>query len=302
MNIEIERTQDGQFVAVADLSQRIVKQEPVFRIPIQEREHVEKRFSAELCGFQAESEQVESMPVLLKHLLGGLINVGRLPNYAFVARRAQRVYPVYTIRDEVMATTPGGPVFRHVELAKVREYLTDYLHDTRILGKDGKSDKLHVRGINRHSLALRRPQFYLKKRNPGEQDFWAPVFENGVEDGFYTYAADQRRDAQKENGLGVLRLRSLVAELLATQNRLSDKFDLRADRLQPAVWRELKLNLRPSEAIQVGAHSLETYTYGNEVIAVEERKSEDRFGLYVGNSAENVRQRAERDFTRRGKV
>jgi hypothetical protein len=35
----------------------------------------------------------------------------------FIARRSHKMYPVYTYGDKVFATTPGDPVFEHVELA-----------------------------------------------------------------------------------------------------------------------------------------------------------------------------------------
>ena len=133
-----------------------------------------KIFDIEMCGFRVEAEKLEELEQKAALLAASLVNMSRLPSYVFIARRAGGVYPVYTIEDEVMATTPGGPVFRHVELAKVREYLTDYLHDIGILGERGLSDKLHVRGIDRHTLSLRRPVLYLKKRAINETDFLGP--------------------------------------------------------------------------------------------------------------------------------
>lgn len=297
MKIAIEREAADQYVAVADLAEAGILSDRLLRIPIQQEK---SGFSAELCGFRAESPAVDSMPPIIEGLIDDLVNYSRLPNYAFVARRSRRVYPVYTIDNEVMATTPGGPVFRHVELAKVRQYLTDYLHDTQILGKDGKSDKLHVRGINATTLGLRRPHFYLKKIVQDEQDFWAPVFENGAGNGFYTYAADKRRDTHKANGLGVLRMRTLVAELLVTQNRLRDRLDLRADRLLPSVWQSLEAVLEKAGQITVAGRELPVYSDGYEVFAMEQRATEERYGLYVGQSTDDLRERVARDFARRG--
>ena len=83
-----------------------------------------------------------------------LINLSRLPTYVFIAPRSHKMYPVYTVNDEVFATTPGGPVFKHVELAKVREFLADYLHEIGALGVTDKSEKLHVRGCSTFYLGL----------------------------------------------------------------------------------------------------------------------------------------------------
>ncbi len=99
------------------------------------------------------------------------------------------VYPVYTVGDEVYATTPGGPVFRHVELAKVREFLSDCLHTMEEIGSVDRAETLHVRGIDKNTLGLIRPSFYLKKRVPSEAEFWAPVFKSEDGRSIYTYAA-----------------------------------------------------------------------------------------------------------------
>ena len=72
------------------------------------------------------------------------------------------------------------------------------------MGNDGLSDKLHVRGVNMHTLGLRRPVMYLKKRVPGEVDFWAPVFESGDGERIYTYAASARREVTIGEGQEVL--------------------------------------------------------------------------------------------------
>ena len=56
------------------------------------------------------------------------------------------------VGDEVFVTTPGGPVFRDVELAKVRGYLSDYLHTMEELGTADHVETLHVRGVDRNTL------------------------------------------------------------------------------------------------------------------------------------------------------
>lgn len=70
-------------------------------------------FNAELAGFRIESRDPEELGAMARPVLDALINLARLPTYVFVARRSRQLYPVYTAGDEVLATTPGGPVFRH---------------------------------------------------------------------------------------------------------------------------------------------------------------------------------------------
>jgi hypothetical protein len=237
------------------------------------------------------------------------VNYACLPDYVFIARRSQRIYPVYTIGDEVVATTPGGPQFRDVELAKVREHLTDYATIIGELGAPGKSDKLHVRGVSRRTLALRRPVFYLKKRVPGQADFWAPVFEVEDRPVIYAYVASARREVPVDAGLEVLTLRDKCAEALAHDKRLIHNCDLRVDRMMPGYWDRVRSTLTPeTRCFKVGQSAthngveIPLYRNGQVALAAEYRASEDRWGLFVGNDLEDVRERLARDYVRRGLV
>ncbi len=291
------------YIAEVNMGQDVTHLWRDYRIPVYFNKHGKERYSAEIAGFQIASESIERIPGLIKYLIGNLINVARLPNYAFIARRAQRVYPVYTIEDEVMVVTPNGPVFRHVELAKVRQYLTEYLHKTRILGKDGKSDKLHVRGIDPNTLGLRRPVFYLKKRDAADGDpFWAPVFENGARDGIYAYAASSRRDAPNTGGASAMwDLRNVVAEVLVTDKRLGSVNDLRADRIMPNYWQKLSAAMTPTGKTLVSDDlRIPVYEVNGKFIGVERRSNEDRNGIYVGDSVEDLEARVSKDMARRG--
>ena len=159
-----------------DLSQSVVKPQQVtiaiYQHPLTTpQRNVRELYTADLAGFRLQAGNVNNIVQMVQKLLPALVNYARLPDYVFIARRSQRIYPVYTISDEVVATTPGGPAFRHVELAKVRAYLLDYMVETGELGGLGKSDKLHTRGVSRQTLALLRPVFYLKKRIPGQAEF-----------------------------------------------------------------------------------------------------------------------------------
>lgn len=273
----------------------------VFYVPVEVRyQGMKKSFAVNIAGWELESERPEALPDKISRFLPRLISLARLPTYLFVARRAGGIYPVYTIGSEVYATTPGGPVFRHVELAKVREYLTDYLHAAGILGEKGLSDKLHTRGLNLKTLGLRRPIFYLKKRVPGEVDFWAPVFESGDGKHIYCYAADERREVPMIGGVEVLYLQQMVANALKTDKRLKDPFDLRPDRLFPDYWERLKATLSTSEPITVNGMTLPAYANENGLLALEERKDEGRYSLYLGKDAEDLQARVAVDLERRG--
>lgn len=259
-----------------------------------------KSFNTQLCGYTLVADDPHALLQKAKQFLPRLISLARFPNYVFIARRAGGLYPVYTIGDEVYATTPGGPIFRHVELAKVREYLTDYLHAAGILGEKGLSDKLHVRGINLHTLGLRRPVFYLKKRGKKNADFWAPVFEAGDKKHIYAYAASERRDVPITAGLEVLHLQKSVAAALIQDNRLSDRFDLRIGRLFPEYWERLEAVLVPQDPITINGIELPVFNNGEFVIALEERTEENRYSLYLGQTTDDLMQRAQADFARRG--
>lgn len=272
-----------------------------FYIPVSVRyQGLKKEFAVNVCGWELSSERPEVLPDKVSRFLPRLINLARLPTYVFVARRAGGIYPVYTVGSDVFATTPGGPVFRHVELAKVREYLTDYLHEAGILGEKGLSDKLHVRGIHMQTLGLRRPIFYLKKRVLGETDFWAPVFEAGDGRHIYAYAADERREVPVIAGVEVLYLRQTVATALQADNRLRDPFDLRPDRLFPAYWERLRETLTAVAPLTIAGQTLAVYKNGHTLIALEERPEEGRFSLFLGRDPDDLQARVAADFSRRG--
>lgn len=273
----------------------------VYQIPVfVEYAGLQKTFGVDVCGFRVAAKHPQQLIEPLSRLLHGLVNASRLPNYVFIARRARAVFPVYTINSEVMAITPGGPYFKHVELAKVREYLTDFLHEAGILGKKGLSDKLHVRGVSQTTLGLQRPIFYLKKRVPGQTDFWAPVFQAADGKTIYAYAANQQRVVPKAAGLEVLDLWELVAESLQADGRLQNSFDLRPDRLFPYLWEEMKTHLHAERPLTINQIELQQYRDGLRWLALEPRPDEERFGLFLGSSAADLSRRVQTDFRRRG--
>lgn len=275
-----------------------------FKVPVYLRTNGKEKYNAEVCGFQVEGKKPDEVEGLVEKLVPGLVNMARLPTYVFIARRSHQMYPVYTVGDEVFVTTPGGPIFRHVELAKIRDYLTDYLHTTGELGTPGKSEKLHVRGVHRISLGLIRPLFYLKKRgDEGSDEFWAPVFPSITDDLIYTYAASGRREVEIENGYEVFQLRHQVAMALIADKRLQDEADLRADRLLPEYYEKVKQNLTPlSSKLAVNGLEMPLFKAKSKTVAVEYRPKEDRYSFYVGTNADTVRARAAEDLQRRGLI
>jgi hypothetical protein len=265
-----------------------------------------EHYAVEICGFRLEAHALEDLYWPTSQLLNGLINLGRLPTYIFAAGHSMLIYPVYIDGDEVFATTPGGPVFRHVELAKVRSYLSDYLHTMEELGTPGAAETLHVRGIDNNTLGLLRPVFYLKKRVLGETDFWAPVFKTPDGRSVYTYAASARRSVPVDSGREVMDLHAIVAEALMADRRLNDPLDLRPDRLFPANWLELQALARlqpytlsyltPDRSATV---TLPLHRYGKSYLAAEHRAEEDRYNLYLGQDPVDIRNRVAADLVRR---
>ncbi len=267
-------------------------------------------YTADIAGFRLQAGNVHNIQRLVQKFIPALVSYARLPDYVFVGRRSQHIYPVYTVGDEVIATTPGGPVFRHVELAKVRAYLMDYLVTTGELAPFGQGEKLHVRGVSRSTLTLLRPVFYLKKRVPGQTEFWAPVFE--AEDGrsIYAYVASAKREVPIEDGYEVLALWDICAEALIADQRLQESYDLRPDRLMPHYWARLEATLEPERyRLVVSNHhtprsdiQLPLYRNDRVAIALEVRSTENRFGLFIGRDAEDLRERVARDLVRRGLI
>ena len=290
------------FIARIKIDEATVDFETEFAVPIYQFKRGGKAmFDAEVCGFRLETDSIDALPALMENVLRGLVNMARLPSYIFVARRSRQVYPVYTVDNDVFATTPGGPVFRHLELAKVRDYLTDYLHAVGVLESSGKSDKLHVRGVNSNTLQAMRPIAYLKKRVAGETDFWAPVFESRDGRRIYTYAANARREVPRQNGTEILELRSLVAQALMNDHRLSNPYDLRPDRLMPEYWLALKNHLSPMPPdASLSPFGINLFRQGELLLAVEERPTEERFNVFVGVDAPQLVYRVLQVLSRRG--
>lgn len=265
-----------------------------------------EHYAVEICGFRLEAHELEDLYVPASQLLNGLINLGRLPTYIFAAGHSMLIYPVYTDGDDVFATTPGGPVFRHVELAKVRSYLSDYLHTMQELGTPGAAETLHVRGIDSNTLGLLRPVFYLKKRVLGETDFWAPVFKTPDSRSVYTYAASARRSTPVDGGREVMDLQSIVADALISDGRLRSPLDLRPDRLFSDHWAQMQTfaspqpySLRFVAADQPGLIKLSLYRYGKSYLAAEHRAGEDRYNIYLGENPLDIRNRVAADLVRR---
>ncbi|MCA9917679.1 MAG: hypothetical protein KC445_06995 [Anaerolineales bacterium] len=308
MKITVERnTADDSYgrshpyIARVEIVSATMNVGTVYQIPVfVEHAGLQKTFGVDACGYRVTGKHPQQIIEPLWRLLHGLVNASRLPHYVFIARRARAVFPVYTIDSEVMAITQGGPYFRHVELAKVREYLTDFLHEASVLGERGLSDKLHVRGISQTTLGLRRPIFYLKKRIAGQTDFWAPVFQAADGKTIFAYAANQRRSVPKAEGMEVMDLWELVAQSLIADGRLQSKFDLRPDRLFPHLWEAVKNHLHEERPLAINHTELQQYRDGLHWLAVEPRPDEERFGLFLGRTAADLAQTVQADFQRRG--
>ncbi len=281
----------------------LINRGPQFDVPVRAAyDGMKKTLSVEIAGFRMMTDQLNQVPTIIDKLINSLIRSNQLPHYVFIARDAGTIYPVYAIGDEVVAPTPDGPIFQDAELAKVRERLSDYLHDTKVLGAHGRTDKFHVRGVHRFSLLLIRPKFYLKKRIAGEADFWTPVFASVDSPRIYAYVANARRDTTIDNGREVLVLRDLVAEELIESGRLSDTFDLRPDRMFENTWLNLKATLTKCDHdLQINGVPIQLYQDQNGIhIGLEIRPDEERYSLFLGNDADAVEQQALRDFMRRG--
>lgn len=308
MNISVQRntgTNRLEVPYVADVTIPSLKgARQSFRLPIGALYlGMKKTLRIQICGFELQTERFAELSELIERLLRALINSSRLPTYVFIARHAGIVYPVYTVDNEVFAVTPqSGPVLRHVELAKVREYLTDYLHDIKVLGTDGQRDKLHVRGVIQHNLQLRRPVFYLKKRLIDETEFWAPVFESGDGRRIYAYAVNQRREVPLNDGLEILALRDIVAHFLIQDGRLKQYCDLRPDRLFPDGWRALKRHLEPeAPSIHYHGQALPVFKTPRALwLSAELRPHEERYNLYLGETRAALEAQIEANFARRG--
>lgn len=305
MKITLEPKPDSTATAIpytakVEILEATVDYNTIFEVPVYVESVKGKTvYNVEICGFRVETSSIDYIPTMVERTVSGLINMARLPSYVFIARRSQGVYPVYTVDNEVFATTPGGPVFRHIELAKVRDFLSDYLHAMDILGVPGKSDKLHVRGVNTTTLALMRPLFYLKKRVPNETEFWAPVFRSRDSRYIYTYAASARREVY-EGANEVLALQDWVAKALIQDKRLSNLYDLRPDRLLSGSWQKLKSILIPEGQAIIDDMQLALYQKNGVFLGAEHRADEDRYSLYLGDSVTDVCNRARLDFIRRG--
>ena len=106
----------------------------------------QNHYAAEICGLQIQENSPQSVLNAVKKVAPTLENLGRMPTYVFIARHSLRVYPVYTSRNENLGlTVRGGPVVRHPELACVRDRVSRYLNEIRVLGKSKKIKKLHFR-------------------------------------------------------------------------------------------------------------------------------------------------------------
>jgi hypothetical protein len=288
------------YQVVADYLPGTLMEQQSLTLPMHYNAGVE-RYEIDMAGFYVEHSDPEVVVREAVPILKALVNLARLPTYVFIARRSRQVYPVYTIGDEVMAATPGGPVFRHRELALVRERLTDYLHLTGVLGQPGASDKLHVRGVDPATLGLARPRFYLKKRVPNQTDFWAPVFASATE--LYTFAASARRAVPLQSASSILALHTVVSKALVDQKRLRDPYDLRIDRLFAEEWAALRQETTPATPhLEAAGAAWPLYTHGTTLIAVEERSESGlaRPSLFLGTNRDDLATRIERDFARRG--
>ena len=270
---------------------------PVFLQEVQET----MLFMAEACGYRVHAEKLDHLPSQVGQLLQSITKGNRLPNYVFISRYARNVHCVYTLGDEVYVKISEGPAFQHIELAKVREYLGEYLRQTGLLGTPNKPDKLHVRGIHGKSLALIRPIFYLKKRlAPNETNFWAPVFLSDAGESIYTFAASAKREATVDSGREILALHQTVATALIGDRRLRDPYDLLIDRLFPKQLKQLKqLLTNRNETIKVNDRDIPIFEKDGIIMAIVKRPDENRYSLFLGKSIEALSDHLAQNLARR---
>lgn len=291
-------------VARVDELQRLLDSEPL-QIPIYRYEQGSVRlYSLHLCGMSRSTPRLELIPRLLRKAIIRFTNFRRLPSYVFIARHTRELYPVYTIGSEVCAITSSGPIFQHVELAKVREYLSEY----RLRAAHGRldvTDKLHVRGVDPKTLGLIRPLAYLRKRVYAQTDFWAPVFLHHNGDSIYTFAANARRETPVTNGLEIFDLCTTVGKALRDDNRLQETHDLRPDRLLQTYWDMIETQLHKlPDTIVVAGRDLEVYRHplDETFIVLEPRADEVRYNLFLGNTIAEAHRYTIGDFLQRDAI
>lgn len=275
--------------------------ERTFRIPVLLSHGI--AYLVEACGLQVKASTLKELGPLAQSLMLKLEYMSRLPTYVFITRRSRKVFPVYTLGDKVIAVTQQSLSFQHIELAKVREYLTDYLQQIGDLGPFERGDKLHVRGVDKERLSLIRPTFYLKKRPlvGRENEFWAPVFYSQErDDQIFAYAASTKHQATIAHGQEVFELRDKVAQALINDGRLLVNYNLRTDRLMPEHWAQVKetLTAQPRKMMYEGI-KLPLYKGDGFLVALEYRSAEDRYSLFLGENDEDLRDRVAQDLIRR---
>ena len=304
------------YLIQADLGGKVSYPDDLFEIPVKWENvgGLEKRYKdryyVDVCGVRLEQPYPERLLEPLEKLFSNLTNLARLPSYVFIAAPSHKLYPIYTIQDEVIVSMPDGPFFKHVELAQLRNYLSDYLHSIRVLGRSGKTETLHVRGVRTKNLTLTRPVFYFKKRVADEEEFWAPVFTASDGIHIYTNAASARREVKIKDGLEVLHLRDKVATALIEDGRLNQALDLRPDRLFTAGWNRLMVHFQqlPQKYVINEATSnrngkeFDLYHYAEQFIILEAKRNENRFGLFLGQNPAEALDRLSQDYTRRGHI
>jgi hypothetical protein len=275
--------------------------ERTFRIPVLLSHGI--IYLVEACGLQVKASTLKELGPMAQSLMLTLEYMSRLPTYVFITRRSRKVLPVYTLGDKVIANTQQGVSFQHIELAKVREYVTDYLQQIGDLGPFERGDKLHVRGVDKERLSLIRPAFYLKKRAMlgRENEFWAPVFYSQDDDQtIFAYAASTKHQAKINQGQEVFELRDKVAQALIKNDRLQVNYNLRADRLMPEHWQQVKsiLTALPRKLTYEGI-KLPLYAGDDFLVALEYRSAEDRYSLFLGENDEDLHNRVAQDLIRR---
>ncbi|MDX1523665.1 MAG: hypothetical protein R3264_18700 [Anaerolineae bacterium] len=275
--------------------------EQKFRVPVLQPQGL--TYVIEACGMRVKADTLRELGPQAQSLLINLQNMSRMPTYVFIAQRSRKMFPIYTVGNKVVAVTPQGLMFRHVELAKVREYLKDYLQQIGILGPRERGDRLHVRGVDQERLSLIRPGFYLKKRPVAavEHEFWAPVFPVQETRSIYTYAASKQHEVAVDEGQEVFMLRHQVAEALIADKRLTTNYNLRIDRLLPDYWARVRNNLTAlPETIVYEGVKLPLYQAGSMTVALEYRSAEDRYSLFFGSDLTDLMARISQNLIKRG--
>ncbi len=199
-------------------------------------------YKTSIAGLALETGNLNRLEQVITETIKKLIRFQRLPEYFFQVN--DNVYPIYQVKNELIARYPGGPVFSTEDIASLRVWLADHF---KALHRIKNRREMSLLYLSSYDLQLYSP--YCVMRTPDEEVPDIPVFPLITDDGINLIApvSNTSLSVPYDNGKGIFTLFNQVADYLIGRGELVDRYEITIRKLSMMAWKKMEQQLTAQE-------------------------------------------------------